>query len=467
MKIAFIVGFVLLAHLSGRAQTAANYVTEIITDYNGYWRSGTGLNLNDILNPTLPDNSHQLLAFTLNGTRYTTGINDQLLAAKGLAYTASKYQALPVTALSSSITSNTKIGLGQLFDKVDNGPSSPPPANDYTRYLTDGAQGLDLGTGVANLPAGTLTFAANSVRPAAIGDGIPDVLITQIASPDNSVGDKYQFLDASGNTVGKPLTILFTNVPVVGNWTADFYEASQSIMSLLTSFIKTQRPLRLWAADFSAFDITASDYSRIKSFQITLSGSSDQAFVAYNANALSFQPLPVVLTAFEGVAQGRTAHLSWQTASEQNTDAFVVEASADGQAFGAVGRVAAAGTTAQAQRYQFEHQPQPGLTYYRLHQLDRDGTGTYSPVVAVRTGAAAVEVFPSVFTQSLTVRLPAARAAEFTLLAPDGRLLRRQPLAGGPAQEVVLPSLAELPAGLYLLRTVLDGQASLHRVVKE
>jgi hypothetical protein len=467
MKIAFIVGFVLLIGGGARAQTADNYVTEIVTDYNGYWRSGTGLSLNDILNPTLPDNSHQLLAFTLGGTRYTTGVNDQLLSGKGLTYTAAQYRALPVTALSSTITSNTKIGLGQLFDKVDNGPSTPPPPNDYTRYLTDGTQGLDLGTGVANLPAGTLTFAANSVVPAAIGDGVPDVLITQIASPDATIGDKYQFLDANGNTVGKQLTILFTNVPVVGNWTADFYEASQSIMGLLSGFIKTPRPLRLWAADFSAFDIKASDYTRIKSFQIVLSGSSDQAFVAYNANALSFQPLPVVLTTFAGVAQGRTAHLSWQTASEQNAEAFVVETSADGQAFEPVGRVAAAGTTAQVRSYQFEHQPQPGLNYYRLHQIDFDGTGTYSPVVAVRTGAAAVEVFPSAFTQSLTVRLPAAAAAELTLLAPDGRLLRRQQFTNSPAQDLAWPGTAELPAGLYLLRTVLDGQASLHRVVKQ
>ena len=51
-------------------------------------------------------------------------------------------------------------------------------------------------------------------------------------------------------------------------------------MSLLTGFVKTPRPLRLWAADFSAFGLTATDYARIKTFQITLSGSSDQAFVA-------------------------------------------------------------------------------------------------------------------------------------------------------------------------------------------
>jgi hypothetical protein len=87
-------------------------------------------------------------------------------------------------------------------------------------------------------------------------------------------------------------------------------------------------------------------------------------------------------------------------------------------------------------------------------------------VVAVRTGAAAaaVEVFPSAFTHGLTVRLP---AAELTLLAPDGRPLRQQQPTNSPAQDLAWPGTTELPAGLYLLRTVLDGQASLHRGVKQ
>ena len=467
MKITFTIGFVLLLFGSARAQTATTYVTEIITDYNGYWQSGTGLSLNALLNPTLPDNSQQLLAFTLNGKRYSTGVNNQLLTAKGLTYTPSQYQALPVVALSSTFTGNTKVALGQLFDKVDNGASSPPPANNFAQYLTDGVQGLDLGTGVANLPAGTLTFAINSVVPAAIGDGTPDVLVTQIASPDN-LGDQYQFLDADGKTVGQPLTIVFTDVPVVGNWTADFYEASQTLMGLLSNFTKTPRPLRLWAADFSAFNVAASDYNKIKSFQVKLSGSSDQAFVAYNSSALNIGPLPVTLTDFTGTAQGPGVHLAWQTASERDAEAFVVEASTDGSTFAPVGRVAAAGTTAQAQHYTFKYQaPQPGLGYYRLRQVDLDGTGHYSPVVAVRTGAAAVAVFPSVFDQTLTVRLPAAATTTLALLAPDGRVLRQQQLAESPAQDLALPGVAALPPGLYLLRVVLDGQASLHRVVKQ
>ena len=79
---------------------------------------------------------------------------------------------------------------------------------------------------------------------------------------------------------------------------------------------------------------------------------------------------------------------------------------------------AANGTSTQTHRYQFEYQPaQPGLGYYRLRQLDLDGTAHFSPVVAVRTGAAAVEVFPSVFDQSLTLGIADRKAPADTLLA--------------------------------------------------
>lgn len=466
MKRLLFIAIVIISISRVQAQGTVNYVTEVVTDYGNFWRSGNGTTGNAVINSIKPDNSHNLVAFSLAGVRYSTGVNDALLAANDLSYKPGRYQGLSVDGLGSSTTvsSNTKVGLGQLYDKVDSGPSTPPPASGYERYLSDGAQGLDLGTGVANLPAGTLTFAVNSVAQAAIGDGVPDVLVTQFASPDN-VGDKYQFLDASGKAVGNAITVIFVNVPIVGSWTADFYEASQNPMTLNRDFTKTNRDLRLWAADFSSFGIVASDYSRIKSFQITLSGNSDQAFVAYNTAALSIQPLPVTLTAFAGAAQGQAVHLTWQTASERNAEAFVVEASPDGQVFAPVGQVAAAGTTTQAQRYAFSYQPPPSLGYYRLRQVDHDGASYYSPVVAVRTGAAAVAVFPSVFDEALTVRLPAAGRTALALLAPDGRVLYQQQLAESPAQDLAMP-LATLPAGLYLLRVVLDGQPSLHRVVK-
>lgn len=461
----------LLGAGSAAAQTTANHVTEVVTDFGGYWRSGTGAGTNAPLSGTKPNHSHLLLAFTLGGTRYATGINNALLNANGLSgYTAAPFQGLTPAGPASTPTSSTKITLGQLYDGVNNGPSTPPPANGYPTYLADGAQGLDLGTGVANLTAGTYSFDLRPVRAAAIGDGVPDVLVSQMAAA--GANDQYRFVDANGSVVGNAITVAMSGVPAIGNWVADFYEASQTPMTLASNLTASERPLRLWAADFATFGIVPADFARIARLQLVLGGDSDPAFVAYNTASSTAPPpatgpLPVVLSAFAGAADDGAALLTWHTASEQNARAFVVEASADGRAFGAVGEVAAAGTSTTPRRYQFRHAAGPGLRYYRLHQLDIDGTGRYSGVVAVRLGPAAVEVFPTCFDKALTLRLPAAGHTALVLLAADGRPVLARTLHGTAAHDLALPEAATLAPGLYLLRVVADGQPSLHRVLKQ
>ena len=91
-------------------------------------------------------------------------------------------------------------------------------------------------------------------------------------------------------------------------------------MTLAGGFTKTDRPIRLWASDLSAFGIDSANASRIAYYKITLSGNSDVAFVAYNAttaiNIIS-SLLPVKLTSFTGTnANNKQVQLNWQTATE-------------------------------------------------------------------------------------------------------------------------------------------------------
>ncbi|HEY5461623.1 MAG TPA: hypothetical protein VIJ95_00060 [Hanamia sp.] len=195
---------------------ASQTVSEIITTYNTYFKSST-----TAINPVKPDNSHDLLAFTFNGTRYSTGVDDALLSSHGDAFVAEIFKALPVGSITGAVTSNTKLALGQLYDGVDNGASNPAPVNSLTLYLTDGVNGLNLGTGIANLPQGNLIFGVTNINPAAIGDGIPDILVTQIADPSSGV-DNYVLVDGSGNTVGTSQNISFSGIDAVANWTEIF-----------------------------------------------------------------------------------------------------------------------------------------------------------------------------------------------------------------------------------------------------
>lgn len=453
------------------AAQSVNNVTEIITDFGGFFQSSV-----TAINPTKPDNSHDLLAFTLSGTRYSTGVDDALLTARGLTFVAGQYRGLPVGNIGAVTTANTKVGLGASYDGVPNGVSQPAPTNNIPFYLRDGRNGLNLGTGTANAPAGTLTFNISQVLSTAVNDGVPDILVTQIADPSSSQ-DRYQFLDGNGQIVGNTVAVTFTNIGVVANWTADFYEASQNPMTLTSGFTRTDRPLRLWSADLSAFGISAANANRIRGFQVLLSGSSDLAFVAYNTQAATFSnpPLPVVLTGFGGEATAAQTTLNWQTAQEINSAAFEVQASSDGRTFQTVGQVQAAGTSSRPRQYSYQHRTtQAGVRYYRLRQLDQDGTSTTSQVLALTAGRKTgqpvqVTAAPNPFGSQLLLTVAGAEAwlpATVQLTTLAGRSVHQQAFPASAGQPLTL-ELGQLPAGMYLARLTVAGQTTVLKVVKQ
>jgi hypothetical protein len=95
--------------------------------------------------------------------------------------------------------------------------------------------------------------------------------------------------------------------------------------------------------------------------------------------------LPVTLLSFTAKPEGDRVQLAWSTTSELNAERFIVERSADLAEYVAVGEIAAKGTTNTRQYYSLtDTQPLPGNNYYRLRQIDHDGTShLFKPVAAV------------------------------------------------------------------------------------
>ncbi len=168
-------------------------------------------------------------------------------------------------------------------------------------------------------------------------------------------------------------------------------------------------------------------------------------------------PLPVTLTAFEASLVGSQVQLHWQTASERANAYFTIERSLDGRAFSTLGTVAGQGSTATATSYAFTdagvgRPAAAGAVYYRLRQVDLDGTSTYSPIRTVGFGLAApvVSVYPNPATVAATLDLRALPSATYLvqLLDATGRVVQEQHVAGGQPHSL---ALAALPSGIYLV----------------
>ncbi len=265
---------------------AQSNVNRVYTDFGGYWQSGTGNNSN-----IKPDNSHNLLAFRVGGTTYSTGVNDALLTGKGVNFAPQKFQALPVASVPTlNINGSSNpivIGVGSKYGGGDGNVSPVPVTSDLNSYLTDGIQGLDLGTGIYNIPGGIeLKYSVSNIHASKVGDGIPDLVLTQIGvPPGNNVNDVYRFFDANGNTVGNSVAINVADIPVVAQIHMKFYTPTNP--PTYNSGLYGERDLRLVSYDFAEFGINAANVANIKGFGQVLSGASDQAFVAYNASSVT------------------------------------------------------------------------------------------------------------------------------------------------------------------------------------
>lgn len=95
-------------------------------------------------------------------------------------------------------------------------------------------------------------------------------------------------------------------------------------------------------------------------------------------------PLPIELLSFDAKLDETTVLCSWSTASEFNTDYFIVEKSVDMISFSDVGVLKAAGFSNQIQNYQLlDNQPFDNVSYYRLKSVDFDKSYSYSDIVAI------------------------------------------------------------------------------------
>ncbi|WP_238387971.1 Ig-like domain-containing protein [Hymenobacter sediminis] len=187
------------------------------------------------------------------------------------------------------------------------------------------------------------------------------------------------------------------------------------------------------------------------------------------------RPLPVTLVSFTAQAAGADAKLLWRTSQELNNERFVVERSFNGTSFQAIGQVQGQGTSAQAHDYAFSDRgvgsQAAGTVYYRLRQVDTDGTSSLSPVQVVRFAkalTAEVAVYPNPTSNTADTRLDlsALPAGTYRVLVTDmaGRSVRSFTQAGGTNQSL---DVRDLPLGSYLLTVEGNGQRFTQRLVKE
>lgn len=127
-------------------------------------------------------------------------------------------------------------------------------------------------------------------------------------------------------------------------------------------------------------------------------------------------PVPVEFSTFTASVSNNNVVLQWETASETNNYGFEVQRKSLNSEFEVLGFISGSGTTTESRTYFFtDSKLISGEYYYRLKQLDFDGSFNYSDEVAVEIEAPVVyaleQNYPNPFNPTTNINFSLAEAS--------------------------------------------------------
>ncbi len=180
-------------------------------------------------------------------------------------------------------------------------------------------------------------------------------------------------------------------------------------------------------------------------------------------SSTSCAALPVTFSNFDVKLQESGVLVSWSTASEQNNDHFEVERSGEAKTFSSLGVVKGNGNSNAISKYQFtDNAPLPGMNYYRIRQVDLDGSVSYSTMRAIENRNAVSVLYPNPGKDEVNIR-NVVSGSVITIADKNGRTIKT---LKATQKEINIP-VAEFGSGIYEV-SVFDnasGFLSRHKLV--
>ncbi len=206
--------------------------------------------------------------------------------------------------------------------------------------------------------------------------------------------------------------------------------------------------------------VPAPEFTGTDEFQYVITDSNGgfaYATVTIDITAI----LPVELVSFEAREAACKVNLSWLTETELNNSHFDIERSVDGYRFSKIGQIKGNGTSNQYHVYDFVDALPTRENYYRLKQVDFNGTSTYSDIIFVKSeclkneeSIGLVNVFPNpAMTGEVNLRFEAIEKENTILSVSDlyGKNILREEVSVESGMNSFAVDINTLKAGTYIL----------------
>ena len=218
--------------------------------------------------------------------------------------------------------------------------------------------------------------ATGTEQPSTTFNGSPNRrIVIAISLRRASIVDVTVMLQKNGITVGNNLAQTATYWP------------------LSDTYVAYGGPTNLWGTTWNFSDINNVNFGAFINARI-YNGRAEVDHMRITVFTQSV--LPIELIDFFALSKEHEVECSWLTASELNSDYYLIQRSPDGFVWEDLGKVLAAGNSNDLLSYSYiDDRPLSNISYYRLKQVDLDGQFEYSDVKSVNRDSKLSAVYPN------------------------------------------------------------------------
>jgi hypothetical protein len=215
------------------------------------------------------------------------------------------------------------------------------------------------------------------------------------------------------------------------------------------------------AVSFVNFTTLPASFTNIDEIRFTSSVAASFGVGIDNITTES-STLPISLLNFNAELQDNKVSIAWQTASEVNSDHINVQRSEDDSHFTTISKIEAAKNTTSVSNYNYIDtlniaNVQTNNLYYRLQEVDQDGSSTYSDVRSIKLSQKSPIIYPNPATTRLFIQWLYADAASLTVVIVnnEGKIVKRENTSITYPLQV---SLLGIAPGTYFIYCIDDKQ---------
>jgi parallel beta-helix repeat protein len=214
--------------------------------------------------------------------------------------------------------------------------------------------------------------------------------------------------------------------------------------------------------DFSLTNTAFSSNKGDFTYDAVLSGTTDFAenprLFSTRVDAGAFENQNIVLPVafinpFRATKIKETVKVEWTTASENNNAFFEVQRSINGVDFSTIGTVKGVGNATQITPYFLvDNNPNKGINYYRIKQVDRDEKSVFTNILTVLFDAKKLSIYPNPAHEKLNILTD--ETIEFVKIkSVNGAILATQKSSFSQI------NVGNLASGFYILEVKMAGNA--------